>query len=201
MFDRFKFQMRRFRHGEEGSIIAETAIMIPTLFAATMATFVFFDAYRNQSINIKANYTIADSLSRESKYITNTFMVNTWNLHRFLTNSPSLTSIRVSLIEYDGDADSHTVVWSRAKGGGADYDDAPSTMIGLTTAEIPIMPNGEALIVVQTAVDYEPKFGIGLGNFTFRNTTYTRPRWAPNGICYSANGSNESEGAICPDSS
>jgi len=96
MLSYIKTKLRSFRRDEEGSVIAEAVIMLPTLFAAVMATFVFFDAYRNQAINLKANYTISDALSRESEYVTNTSMINTWNLHRFLTNSPTLTRIRVT---------------------------------------------------------------------------------------------------------
>ena len=72
MLTYFKTKIRQFRRDEEGSVIAEAVIMLPTLFAAVLATFVFFDAYRNQAINLKANYTISDAFSRESDMINNT---------------------------------------------------------------------------------------------------------------------------------
>lgn len=195
MMKRFLTRIRRFRDDDEGSVIAEVVIMFPTLFAAVIAMFVFFDAFRNQSINLKANYTIADSLSREDGYITNTYMINTWRLHRFLTNSRALTELRISVIRYDAELNAHTVVWSRIKGGSGNFSNKPLSNIGLTAADIPEMPDDDTLIVVQTAVDYEPNFSIGLGAFTFENTTYTRPRWAPN-LCYSHN--DTTSGAICP---
>ncbi|WP_281983325.1 TadE/TadG family type IV pilus assembly protein [Thalassorhabdomicrobium marinisediminis] len=184
MFKRLCNRLRRFRREDEGSILAEAVIMFPTLFAAMLATFVFFDAFRNQSVNLKANYTIADSISRQSNFITNTYMVNMWNLHRFLTDSNHLTRLRVSIIKYDADKEEHSVVWSRAKGGGDNYDHVPITTIGLNASEIPLMPNNEVLIVVQTEVIYEPNFSIGFGAFAFVNTTYTRHRWSPNNVCY-----------------
>lgn len=177
-------------------MLIEAVIILPTLFAAVLATFVFFDAYRNQSINLKANYTIADAVSRESGYITNTYMINVWNVHQFLTKSNQLTQVRVSVIQYDADDDTHTVIWSRAKGGGDTYDDSAISMIGLLADQVPVMPDGEILIVVQTSADYEPDFSIGLGGFTFSNTTFTRPRWAGRNLCYSHN--DTSGGAICP---
>lgn len=196
MLTNLKSRLTRFRRDDEGSIIAEAVIMFPTLFAAVLATFVFFDAFRNQSINLKANYTIADSLSRKEDYVTNTYMINTWDLHRFLTNSAHLTQLRISVIKYDEDADLHTVVWSRAKGGGDSYDDSAIDMIGLNRSEIPIMPNNEILIVVQTETIYEPNFSIGLEAFRFKNTSYTRHRFSPNNLCYSHN--NTFGGRVCP---
>ena len=195
MLTRLKTKLRQFRRDEEGSIIAETVIMFPTLFAAVLATFVFFDAFRNQAINLKANYTISDSFSRESAMINNTYMINAWNLHRFLTNSNSLTRMQVSVIQYTASDDEYTVVWSRGKGGGADVTDGTLSQIGITRAQVPVMPDLERLIVVQTSVDYEPNFSIGLGSFTFENMIFTRPRIGQ-GLCYSHN--STFAGRICP---
>ncbi|MCW1951573.1 MAG: hypothetical protein KIH44_009445 [Octadecabacter sp.] len=197
-----KSKFRRFRREEEGAMVVEAMIMFPTLFAAVIATFVFFDAFRNQSINLKAAYTISDALSREDHYITNLYITNAWRVHRFLTNSETLTKLRVTLIQYvddtaDGtDNGEYFVVWSRQKGGAGTLNNSGLRQMGGNN-EIPVMPSGEALILVQTWVDYAPSFSIGLGSFTFENTIFTRPRFAPNGICYDHNGvQNGSE--LCP---
>lgn len=179
-------RLRNFRRDEEGSIVAEAVTMFPTLFACVIAMFVFFDAFRNQSINLKAAYTISDALSRESAIIDNTYMVNTWRLHRFLTNSPTLTQLRVSVIQYDGDNDSHSVSWSASKGGiGELTNGGLSAMVA--NDEVPVMPDGETLILVQTAVNYTPQFSIGMESFNFQNSIFTRPRFTPQ-LCYSFNG-------------
>ncbi|MCF2871912.1 hypothetical protein L0664_12610 [Octadecabacter sp. G9-8] len=195
MLTYLKTKLRRFRREEDGSIIAEAVIMLPTLFAAVLATFVFFDAYRNQAINLKANYTISDAFSRESDMINNTYMINSWTLHRFLTSSPNLTRLRVSVIQYTTEDDTYRVVWSRAKGGGSDVDWGELSEIGIDRDEIPVMPDLERLIVVQTSVDYVPKFTIGLGDFTFEDMIFTRPRIGQ-GLCYSHNSTYA--GRICP---
>lgn len=169
--------------------------MFPVLFATVLATFVFFDAFRNQSINLKANYTISEALSREFEPIDNTFIGNIWRMHRFLTNAEALTKLRVSLIQYDADEDDYTVVWSQNKGGAENLNNAGLNAM-VTSDEVPVMPDQETLIVVQTWVDYEPNFSIGLGGFTFENTVFTRPRAGGNGICYSHNGTVADR--ICP---
>lgn len=202
MLKALKTRLRRFRHSEDGSIIAEAVMMFPTLFAATLATFVFFDAFRNQSVNLKAAYTISDAVSRETEMITNTYLINLWNMHRFLTDSPTLTKMRVSVIQYEEDSGDeagegdHRVVWSRAKGGGEDFNDTALSTIGISADDIPPMPPGEVLIFVQTSVDYAPDFSIGLESFKFENAVFTRPRFSPNQVCFSHNGTFP--GRVCP---
>ncbi len=200
MFKKYTSRLRRFRRDDEGSVIVESVIMLPLLFSAILATFVFFDAFRNQSINVKASYTLSDALSREDNLITNTYMINLWRVHRFLTNSPSLTKLRVTAVQYIADENDPTigeyhVVWSRNKGGAGDMNNSQlQGMVG--DDKIPVMPDGEVLIIVQTWVDYEPNFAVGLETFSFENTVFTRPRDSPRMFCYSHNGTIA--GRICP---
>lgn len=192
---RLKSRLSRFRRDEDGTVVVEAMIMFPTLMCAVLATFVFFDAFRNQSMNLKANYTLAEAVSREDSYITNVFMNNTWELHKFLTSSSRVTRMRISVLKYDATTKTHTIVWSRAKNDGDDYQNAPINLIELTTADIPVIPDGEVIIVLQTTVAYEPSFSIGLEGFTFDHTTYTRPRFTDN-LCFSSDGSDANR--ICP---
>lgn len=191
-----KSRLRQFRRNDEGTILMESVLMIPMLFAGVVATWVFFDAFRNQAVNLKAAYTISDAVSRETNMITNTYVINMWNMHRFLTDSPTLTRMRISVIQYDEDNDEHIVVWSRAKGGGGDFDDGDLAQLGITSNDMPPMPDREVLIYVQTAVDYMPGFSIGMEGFTFQNSVFTRPRFSPNQVCYSPNGTYG--GRVCP---
>lgn len=200
MLKKIQNRLRRFRRDEEGTIIAETVIMFPTLFAAVLATFVFFDAFRNQSINVKAAYTISDYLSREEDFVTNQYMTNMWKLHRFLTNSAYFTKLRVSVIQYvveedeDWEDGRYRVSWSREKGGAGELTNGGLNQL-VNANKIPVMPANETVILVQTWVDYEPDFSIGLGGFTFENLIVTRPRFGPM-LCYSHNGTNG--GRVCP---
>jgi hypothetical protein len=122
---------------------------------------VFFDAFRNQSINLKATYTISNALSRETDPITNDFMINSWRMHRFLTNTEALTKLRVTLIKYDADEDAYSVLWPKNKGGAGNLNNS-SLGAKVTNNGVPVMPDKETLIVVQTWANYEPNFSIGL---------------------------------------
>jgi hypothetical protein len=161
MLKRIQSIERRFRREEEGTVVVEAIIMLPTLFATVLATFVFFDAFRNQSINLKAAYTISDALSRETDPITNDFMINSWRMHRFLTNAEALSKLRVALIKYDADEDIYSVVWPKNKGDAGNLNNS-SLGAMVTNNGVPVMPDKETLIMMQTWVNYGPNFSIGL---------------------------------------
>jgi len=201
MIRRLLNALKSFRRQDEGAVVVEAVIILPLLFGVVIVIVTFFDAFRNQAINVKANYTIADAISREDGYITNTYINNAWRMHRFLTDSPNLTRLRISVVRFDAANDpsqpgSHEVVWSRAKGEGKNMARKPLANIGLTANDIPAMPDGEILIIVQTGVDYVPNFPVGEGILAFENMTFTRPRWSPRNLCFSPDGTVDR--AICP---
>ena len=196
MFKDVKKRFRNFRRNEEGTIVAEAVVMFPLLFASVIAMFVFFDAFRHQSMSLQAVYTISDAVSREGdeRSITANFIENSWRLHRFLSRSPALTDLQISLIQYDEVNDAHRVVWSESRGALGDL-----TQGGLDTLVVgnlvPVMPDLGSLIVVQSSVNYTPNFSIGLQSFNFDATVFTSPRYAAQ-LCYSENG--DIANRICP---
>ncbi len=194
MLKRLKSRLRRFRRDESGSMIAEMVIMFPTLAAAMVATFVYFDAFRAQSVIMKTAYTLSDALSRETELITNTYLTSLWRLQRFLTDTPTLPGMRVSVVQFDED-NGYLLVWSRNKGGMGDLSQSGLDAL-VDDNHIPVMPHGEIVLVVETKVDYKPSFSVGLADFTFEHIVTTRPRFAPDQICYSHNGTIS--GRICP---
>lgn len=193
---RLKNLFARFRNDERGSIATEAALMFPLLLWAVLASYVYFEAFRNQSVNTKAAYTISDAMSREDRYITNSYVEAMWRLHAFLTNSNNETKLRITMVEYHAEEDRYRSVWSRDRGGVGTYGDDQWITEAALKSQLPVMPDGETVIVVQTWVTHEPVFSVGLDAFTFEDTVITRPRFAPNGICYSHNGTDS--GRICP---
>ena len=145
---------------------------------------------------MQAVYTISDAVSREGeeRSIDANYIENSWRLHRFLSRSPTLTELQISLIQYDEVNDAHRVVWSDSRGGIGDL-----TQSGLDDLvdgnQVPIMPDLQTLIVVQSSVNYTPNFSIGLQSFNFDATVFTSPRFTPQ-LCYSANG--DIANRLCP---
>lgn len=194
LWARFKTALQSFRSEEGGSIAVETVLVFPILTWAYLATFVYFDAFRVQSTTLKANYTVSDALSRETGYITPEYLDSLYNLHEFLTSSRHDTRVRISIITYTSSTNKYTVRWSKVRGGGAEMTNADINGI---KDRLPVMPNGEIVIVVENKLIYEPAFTIGLSAFNFENLVVTRPRFAPQ-LCYNTlNDNGTSATATC----
>lgn len=166
----------RFREDTRGSITVEFVIMIPIIFWAFMALYVFFDGYRQSSINLKAAYTISDVLSRETGYVDDDYIDAMQSLFQFLTLDGSETGLRISVLRWDADDEKHYVDWSTER-------DWPSATVwtdaNIDTIEdqLPVMSDGERLILVETHNTYEPIFNVGLGTQDLENFVFTSPRF------------------------
>lgn len=184
---------RAFRDDEEGGIAVEAALVFPMLTWAFLATIVYFDAFRSQATNAKAAYTVSDMISRETDYITPNYLDSLWNIHRFLTSSNYDTDLQVTIVEYDLDRDDYDVRWSKARGA---FVEMTEEDLDNLRGQLPVMPDGEIVIVVQTRMVYEPSFSIGLDAFTFDNFIVTRPRFAPQ-LCYNSIENGDNTTATC----
>lgn len=173
--------MSRKSHGflrsETGSVSAEAVIMLPIVLWAVMATFVFFDAFRVKTFSQKAAYTVADALSRETNPVTVNYVLGLSGLHDFLARTNNTTMMRVSSIGRDADDGSLLVVWSVPAAGAVALTTPVVNQFMADT--LPDFPWGETIIYVETQIDYEPLFTIGLPNMNFRQAIVTRPRFAP----------------------
>jgi hypothetical protein len=183
MLRRIHSQYRKFRRDEGGTAVVETFLMFPTLFVACLATYVFFEAFRSQSNNLKAAYTISDALSRRGGdtegYVTGDYLNSMWRLHRFITTSNHDTSLRVSVISFDEDDNDYFVCWSEAKGELTPMSDGTLDTY-VSGNKIPVLPDGQALIVVETQVAHEPIFTIGRDwTIVFEDMIVTAPRFTP----------------------
>ena len=79
--------VQKFIRSETGSLSVEAVLMMPMLFFALTAMFVFFDAYQIRNTTGKAGYTIADMLSRETFPINQTYLDDTRSVFAFLARS------------------------------------------------------------------------------------------------------------------
>ena len=166
---------RRLRRHQGGAMIVELVIMLPLLLWCFTATWVFFDAYRTKTVNTRAAYTIGDALSRETGYVTPDYLLSLKALQDFLVNGRP-TRLRISVIGYDALLGRYTVRWSMPSGLGLGLLD-DSLLQGMRD-ELPEIPEGEIVTLVESWIDYTPLFDVGLAPFTFEHTAVTRPRFA-----------------------
>lgn len=173
--------LRRFARAEEGSISVEAMLIFPILLWCYLATFVFFDAYRSQSTNLKAAYTIGDTLSREPSNITPAYLDSMYKLQTFLVDEDNgIAHLRITVYRFQASDNTYRVRWSRVRGGGLQMTDA---VLATLRRNLPVMPDAEIAILVETWVGYHPTYSVGLQDFVFNDIVVTRPRFGGGQMC------------------
>lgn len=177
-------RIRTFASDERGTATTEAIIVLPLLIWSMVAMSQYFDGFRARSTNLKAAYTISDMISRENPFVGPNYITGLNTVYDFLAATPHPTWIRVTLVQFDTedplneDDGRHIVKWSHGTNGkiklpnGTLHDDS-------VKVRIPVMGNGDSLILVETHMQYEPFANIGLGSFSQDNFIATRPRFPP----------------------
>ncbi|MEZ5714120.1 MAG: pilus assembly protein [Paracoccaceae bacterium] len=177
IISRLNARLRSFGDDTRGSVSVEAALIFPMVMWSLLATFVFFEGYRQSAINHKAANTIADMYSRETESITPTYVNNTKELFDLLAEANGDTKIRISVVRWVSRRNEYQVDWSMVRG---------SNIVSLTTADLlsmadslPTLPNQERIVLVETWSTYEPLFNIGMDDVEMHSFVFTRLRFAP----------------------
>ncbi len=169
--------LRRFARQERGSVAVEAVILLPLVIWTFLALYAAFHSYRTYAINQKAAYTIGDMISRETNPMDLAYLNGTHQLFAYLTgaNQQDL-SIRLTAVYYDEDTETYELDWSQATGGA---DPATVEQVAGWEDNLPVLPDQERVMVVETFHNYDPPFATGLNARTVANFIFTRPRYAP----------------------
>jgi Flp pilus assembly protein TadG len=168
--------LSNFRREDRGSVTVEFALFMPVLFWAYAGAYVFFDGYRQSSMNLKAAYTIGDLISRETRVITPAYIDSMYNLTRMLTKTNSPMNMRITVIRWDEEDAKYYLDWSQVRGTVSALTQADLTTIA---QRLPVMPDEERVILVETWNTWEGVVPTGLGTKSLDNFIFTRPRFAP----------------------
>jgi len=176
MFQRILPALRRFRHREDGLVSVEAALSLPLLLIVFAVSYTLFDLFRQEAVNSKATYTIADLISRETTALNDDYIDSIYALSQAMIRSDTEISMRVSVVRWDEDTEAYYVDWSVERGDEMDVwtDD---TVSGIAD-KLPIMPDEERVIVVETWNVVEPVFAVNIGTQNMYNLVFTRPRFA-----------------------
>ena len=181
-----KHRLTRFRDDTRGTIMVETVLSLPLMFLVLTLTFEFFEIHRFKSSREKATYTIADMISRENDVITDTYMDNTKTLFDEIAHDDGINQIRVSIIRYLADTDEYEVSWSKIRGVGS-MNVLVDADVATGHDELPIMNDGEELIIIESKSTYDPIFEVGFDSdgVNIATRVFTSIRFAPQ-ICFDA---------------
>ncbi len=174
-------QLNGFIRREDGTIALEAMIVLPAMFWAFLTCFSIFDSFRMYSINQKAAFTIGDSISRETAPIDQEYLDGALQLFSYLASSADgQSSLRVSSMMFDEDNNRFVADWSQVSGNQGPLSNGE---IAGMVDRLPVMPDGERVILVETWSEYDPPFRTGLEEREIRNFVFTRPRFAPR-VCW-----------------
>lgn len=168
---------RLFKHylrDTSAAVSFETVIIFPILLWAWVGTFAFFDAYRVYNTSIKATFTVADLISRQTSTVYGYDIEGMARMLDSMIRDTNGVEMRVTQILRDTEGN-YRVDWSHGTGTQAELFTAS---LDALNGRLPDMANGERVVLVESFVDYEPAFNVGLNDLTFENFTLTRPRYA-----------------------
>ncbi len=165
--------IRRFARNERAAVAFETVLMTPILVWAFVGSFVFFDAYRVYNTSVKTTYMVADWTSRQDNWIYPHDIQGMADVANSIIRGSDEVEMRVSQIGMV--SGNYNVDWSWGVNGAARLFNSNLDAI---SDRLPIMPNGERIILVETFVDYDAPFDVGLTVARFDNFTVSRPRYA-----------------------
>lgn len=172
-----KDEIRRFLADDEsGSFSIEAMLMFPMLTWGYIAMYTFFEGLREHNINLKAAYTVADLLSRETEVIDQSYLNGMNGIFGWLTRSNNAVSLRVTVVRYDADADNHVLEWSRGTNGRISLNQ--EQMRASLSPHIPILADADTAIVVETWAHYSPPIDMGMEAQDIYNVVVTAPRFA-----------------------
>lgn len=170
-------KLRAFKRSTSGSVSVEFAFYLPLFWGVFAAIYTFFDAFRQESVNLKAAYTISDLISRETTTLNHDYIDSMYEMTKLLIRSDSVINLRVSVVRWDEEDNRYYVDWSTTRGGAwIAWTDAN---ISTVNDRLPAMPDQERVILVETRNQMIPAFNVGLSDLDINNFVFTRPRFAP----------------------
>lgn len=188
-------RLRAFAQDTRGTLSVETAIMMPFLLGFFAVTYVWYDAFRTKNAVLKATYSVADMISRETVPMTDNYFNGLTTVFAFMTDTPDPTSLRITTVKCTDNCDNDTLrelemCWSWASG---DYPVHTVETFQALEDAIPLMVLGDTVVVTEGRVEYSPLFRRWMDDVELRNTIVTRPRFAPQVAygeqrCYSGDG-------------
>lgn len=178
-FQHYRVLSRRFARADQGSTAIEAILVAPALIVLIMFCYTYFAAFEAKSAANKANYTVSDYLSRQTDAVDVDFLDGLAELYRFLTNEGDI-DMRTSAVQYvagdsESDPGSYEIVWSHGYGGFNAYTDND---IGAIEDRLPLLADGEEVLLVQTSRPWTPYYRVGLASLDFYDVVTTKPRFA-----------------------
>ncbi len=168
---------KRFAKDQYGMLSIELAILLPVMFLWFAGTFVFFNAFHKWLKSVKANYTVADLISRQQhKEVAFFYALDPIFDEISQTEDDANSYFTVTLVEWDyTDPDNPDLVIYCSES----TKTAPLTQTNIQVADIEsripaLIPEGDRVALVTSYSPYTPIFDwVGIPATTFKNDMVT----------------------------
>ena len=169
--------LHRFRNEEGGTLVAEAVLVLPFMLWSYLALFVYWDAYRSVNTVQKAAYTVSDMISREMVAVSDAYINGMDAMMEYMIDHSQDAKTRVTSVTWSAINNRYEVHWSRSPGGA--MPQLTTTTIQGMKDRIPVMSDGDYVVLVEVEVSYHPSFNVGVGNQILEQFIVTRPRFVP----------------------
>jgi hypothetical protein len=156
---RFRQSLNRFARDESGVLLAEFLLLLPLLIWGFLALVVYWDVFRTINTSQKAAYSIADLMSRQ-EIVTPQFVDQLQNVLDFLMPGVVGSRMRITSFEYNATTKKYVFLFSRSPGN--KVIPYTATTLQNIAPRVPVMDDLDSALLVETWVDYVPKFDIGV---------------------------------------
>jgi hypothetical protein len=170
-------RLRRFLAAEEGIVAVEAVIWVPVLLSVWIFLFSAATLYQTLIANANSAHTIGDIVSRQTDVLSPDDVAGLERLHRLISQAEtdSEADLRLTTLRYDAATEGFTLLDSLA----SDIEPAMTQDdVNALAAQLPAIPDGDQLIVVETWLAHAPLSGLLDASYRFRQMVTVRPRLA-----------------------
>ena len=163
--------VRRFGPADSGIAAIEFALLAPVLILLLLGCVTLFILFRNSAAAENATFTVADIVSREVAVTNAKLEIDRGLFVAMLGDSSATAGLRISSVKKT--LGIYTVDWTYAV-----TPMVPMTVATIPTADLPLVTDGDSMVIVESTVTYTPLFAyVGLPGGTYANIATNRPRF------------------------
>jgi hypothetical protein len=178
--DKIRSALTVFRRQENGTLSAEVVLALPVFIWCIFGMYTYWDAFKSLNTTQKASFTISDLITREMQPVTEQYLNGMHDVLQYMVSDKLPVEMRVTSVTFSGVRNRYEVEWSRSP-----YSERPALSTSSLQAlvnKIPILADGDSIILVETWAEFTPFFDLYLTEDEFEQFIVTKPRFVPR-IC------------------
>ncbi len=164
--------LTRFKDDESASLTMEFVLILPLLFTWFLGSIIFFDAYNTKATAQRTANTLADIMSRQTD-VDNAFVDSLLTIQNRMLPRLGVGVVQVTSLQRDMSGDLQ-LLWTHTTDGTA----TALLLADIPLASIPILANGESVLIIDTSVPFVPLSDwVGFAATNWTNRVPIAPRY------------------------